>query len=95
MFVSSITAFEIAIKTLKGKMELPMAADVWFKKALDFHGIQEIRIDSAIAIQAVQLPLLHNDPCDRFIIATAIQNSMSIITCDTLISQYKEIKIIW
>ena len=95
VFVSSITAFEIAIKTLKGKMELPMAADVWFKKALDFHGIQEIRIDSIIAIQAVKLPLLHNDPCDRFIIATALQNSMSIITCDTLISQYKEVKIIW
>ncbi|MCL6592075.1 MAG: hypothetical protein K6U80_19265 [Firmicutes bacterium] len=48
-----------------------------------------------IAIQAVMLPLLHNDPCDRFIIATAIENSQTIVTSDLMIAQYKEAKVIW
>ena len=55
----------------------------------------EIPINSDIATSSVDLPLLHNDPCDRLIIATALANSMNIITCDIHIKQYKEIKVIW
>ena len=95
LFVSAISAFEIAIKTQRGKLELPMAANVWFEKVLRKHGIQEIAISSFIAAQSVSLPPLHNDPCDRFIIATALQNSMAVVTCDALIAQYQEIKVIW
>ncbi len=95
LFVSAISAFEIAVKNRRGKLELPMDAAAWFQMALKHHGIQEIGINSSIAISAVTLPPLHNDPCDRFIIATAPQNSMTIITSDNLIAQYKEIKVIW
>jgi len=95
LFISSISAFEIAIKVRRGKIILPMSSNLWFKKALAHHGIYEISINSDIATSSVDLPLLHNDPCDRLIIATALANSMNIITCDIHIKQYKEIKVIW
>ncbi|MFH0924633.1 MAG: type II toxin-antitoxin system VapC family toxin [bacterium] len=95
IFVSSISAFEIAIKSRNGKLKLPMPIYKWFFEALKFHGIHEIPINSDIAINSACLPQLHNDPCDRIIIASAIQSSMVIITCDKLISQYKQIKVIW
>lgn len=95
LFISSISAFEIAVKAQRGKLELPMPPEIWFEKALKHHGIQEIEINSDIAFCAVALAPLHNDPCDRFIIATALQNSMKIITSDFLIVQYKEVKVIW
>jgi PIN domain nuclease of toxin-antitoxin system len=95
LFVSSISVFEIAIKARKGKLDLPLEAGEWFAKVLQFHGIQEVPINSAIAARSVRLPLLHNDPCDRFIIATAIQNSMIIISGDSLIAQYEEVKVVW
>jgi PIN domain nuclease of toxin-antitoxin system len=95
LFVSSITAFEIAIKSRNRKLELPLPALDWFSEALVFHGIHEIPLTSSIAISSVQLPLLHNDPCDRIIIATSILNTMKIVTSDKLITIYDEANVIW
>jgi PIN domain nuclease of toxin-antitoxin system len=95
LFISSISAFEIALKANKGNLGLPIDPAIWYNKALSHHGIQEIPLNSAICMRSVSLPPLHNDPCDRFIIATALQNSLSIITGDPLISQYQEANIIW
>ncbi len=95
LFVSSISAFEIAVKARRGKLELPMEAGAWFERALKHHGLTEVAIDGGIAARSVGLPPLHNDPCDRFIIATALHHDMAILTCDNLISQYEEIRVIW
>jgi PIN domain nuclease of toxin-antitoxin system len=95
LFISSISAFEIALKSRKGNIQLPLPSSEWVLEALKHHGIQELPVDSLISIKSVELPLLHNDPCDRFIIASAIQNSMAIVTCDPLIAQYKDVEVIW
>lgn len=95
LFVSSISAFEIAVKCRSGKLKLPLPAIEWFSQTVEFHGIREIPVTSDIAIISVQLPLHHNDPCDRIIIATASINNMGILTCDRLISQYKHVRVIW
>ncbi len=95
LFLSAISAFEIAVKSRNGKLSLPLSAPEWFSQTIDFHGIKEIPITGDIAIASVQLPLLHNDPCDRIIVATAKINDMPILTCDHLISQYKQVEVIW
>lgn len=95
LFVSAITAFEIALKVRNNKLKLQLPAMDWFSEALDFHGIHELPVTSSIAISSVQLPSLHNDPCDRMIIATAQMNAMKILTPDDLISQYKHTEVIW
>jgi PIN domain nuclease of toxin-antitoxin system len=95
IFVSAISAFEIAIKCRNKKLELPLPPGEWFFEVLDFHGIVEIPITADIAISSVLLPPLHNDPCDRIIIATARLNKMKIITCDPLISGYKQADVVW
>jgi PIN domain nuclease of toxin-antitoxin system len=95
LFVSSITAFEIAIKSLNKKIELPLGPEEWIHEALKFHQIEEIPINSKIAIQSVLLPKIHNDPCDRIIIATALLNRMPVLTKDKIISRYPGIEVIW
>lgn len=95
LFVSAITAFEIAIKHRQGKLSLPLPPLKWYAEALDFHGIHELSVTGAIAVMSVQLPPLHNDPCDRIIIATATTNNLSIVTVDELIAQYPQAKITW
>ena len=95
LFVSSISAFEIAIKSHGGKIHLPLPAGEWFTEALDFHGIREIPITGMIAALSVQLPQLHDDPCDRIIIATAQIHKMKICTCDRLIKKYKQAEVVW
>lgn len=95
LFVSSITAFEIAIKARSGKLELPMEAGAWFEKALRHHGLTEVAVDGAIAAGSVNLPPLHNDPCDRIIIATALRHNMAVVTSDAVIAQYEKVRVIW
>ena len=62
LYVSSISAFEIAVKHRKDRLRLPSSPEVGFKKALALHGIEEITINSEILIKAALLPLIHNDP---------------------------------
>lgn len=95
LFVSAITAFEIAIKCRAKKLELKLPAMDWFSEVLAFHGIAELPVTSSIAVFSVQLPALHADPCDRIIIATAQMHAMKILTGDKLIAQYKEAEVIW
>ena len=89
VYVSSISAFEIAHKYNSGKISLPCKPDIWFKKALHTHDLVEIKIDWKIAVKATSLPAIHKDPCDRFIIATAILRKLTIVTADSLFSKYK------
>ena len=95
LFVSSITAFEIAIKCRNGQLALKFPVLEWFSEALISHGIKEIEVTGSIAISSVLLPPLHNDPCDRIIVATAQMNALKILTCDEHIKQYKQIEVIW
>ena len=94
LFISSISAFEIAVKYRSHKLSLPLPVMQWLTEVTGFHGIKEIDVTSAIAVCAAELPLLHKDPCDRIIIATAQLHDMTIITCDELIAQYK-ISAVW
>lgn len=95
LYVSAISAFEIAVKTNKGKIELPLKPEEWFKEAVKHHGIEEIQISSDIACKSALLPRIHDDPCDRIIIATAMVNNMTIITKDEVFLKYPDIEVVW
>ena len=42
-----------------------------------------------------QLPLIHRDPFDRMITATAIVEGYTLLTCDSEIVKYDEVKTLW
>lgn len=44
--------------------------------------------------QIQQLPMIHNDPFDRLIMATAKEENLTLITYDTKIRKY-DIKVLW
>jgi PIN domain nuclease of toxin-antitoxin system len=94
LYCSSISLFEMALKQKKGKLMLPLPALECFEKAMELHGVKEVPVDSKVCAQAVNLPAIHRDPCDRFIIATAIVHDMHIVTADTTIAQYN-VPVIW
>ncbi len=88
VFVSSISSFEISLKYQNGGIELPCDPERWYEGILENHDITEIPIDSKIAIASTKLPPVHKDPCDRFIIATAKLNNLTIVTADKLFKKY-------
>ena len=97
LFVSAISAFELGTKMTKGKLPLAtkLTPEEWFREALQTHGVTQVPINFQIAAQSTQLPLIHNDSCDRMIIATAQEYKMKILTPDRLISQYPQADCVW
>lgn len=88
VYISAISGFEIGIKYRSGKLQLPMPPEEWFKDTLKHHHIHTIELDIHIAVKATTLPPIHKDPCDRFIIATAIINSIPVVTKDGRFAKY-------
>ncbi len=95
LYFSSISAFEIALKSEKGRLKLPLPAAEWIEEALHFHGIVDLPVDRHIATRSAQLPPIHADPCDRLIIATALRHKLRILTCDPKIGAYPEAQVEW
>jgi PIN domain nuclease of toxin-antitoxin system len=86
VYVSSISAFEIGIKCRSGKLKLPMPAAEWFQAVVDHHGLAVQPLDWDVCIAAAELPPLHKDPCDCFIIASAKAGHFPVVTTDASFS---------
>jgi PIN domain nuclease of toxin-antitoxin system len=88
VYVSAISGFEIAIKASRGKLKLPHTPQEWFEKVIEHHGLTVLPLELNICIAAAELPPIHNDPCDRFIIATAKLNELAVVTTDENFEKY-------
>jgi len=88
LYISAITSFEIGLKYKAGKLLLPLSPTEWFREIIKHHDISIINLDKDICLKATELPDVHRDPCDRFIIATALIKKMPVITADTRFQEY-------
>ena len=87
--VSAISGFEIATKSQKGKLRLPLPVSAWFEKVVEHHGLTVLPLDLEICVKAAELPPIHEDPCDRFIIATAKLKELEVVTTDERFEKYR------
>ena len=94
-YVSAISAWEIAWKHRCGKLRLKLAPEVWWPRALAQHALKELPISAAIALRSATLPSLHRDPADRFLIATAQEHNLVLLTPDPAIQQYPGLRTRW
>ena len=88
VYVSAISGFEINLKAGKGKLELSHSVEEWFKRVTEHHGLTVLPLDLEICIAAAKLPPIHDDPFDRFIIATAKLNDLTVVTADERFEEY-------
>lgn len=88
IYISTISGFEIALKAARGKLTLPLPPSVWFEQIIENHGLSLLPLDLDICLAAAQLPRIHDDPCDRFIIATAKIHQQPVVTTDERFEAY-------
>jgi PIN domain nuclease of toxin-antitoxin system len=86
--IVSITGFEIGLKYQAGKLKLPTTPAKWINLAAEFHQIEVIQLDLEMCLLSSELPPIHKDPCDRFIIAAAILRGMPVVTTDRRFADY-------
>jgi PIN domain nuclease of toxin-antitoxin system len=91
VYVSAISILEIGMLAAKKRIELEMDCLDWVNQALAFPGIQLSPISPRIAIQSTRLPgVVHGDPADRILIATAYEENAVLVTCDAKLLEYGE-----
>ena len=90
LHVSVIVLTELHRLIRKGRITInaPDGLDQWFRKGLTAHQVQCEPITLEIAHAAEVLPWIHNDPADRFILATAQVLGARILSPDNTIPKY-------
>ncbi len=88
IFLSSISASEIAIKYAIGKLNLPEPPEIYVPKNRIRHRITELPLTECAALLLTSLPMHHRDPFDRLLIAQSLAHDFPLITSDPLIHQY-------
>ncbi len=84
VFVSSVSAWEIAVKRAIGKLEAPNNLEV----GLTEQGFTPLPLTFFHAEQAGTLPPIHGDPFDRMLVAQAQAEGLIIVTRDRHLSRY-------
>ncbi len=97
LHVPVIVLTELHRLVRKGKISInaPDGLDAWFRKGLVQHQAQDEPITLEIAQAAEVLPALHNDPADRFILATALVLGARILSPDTTMAKYPGFTVEW
>ena len=88
LFVSSISFWEVAMLSKKGRIELFLSIDAWRSDLIN-SGLQEIPLSGDIAINSALLDDFHGDPADRMIVATALKAGMTLCTADRKILEWQ------
>jgi PIN domain nuclease of toxin-antitoxin system len=87
--VSAVSCWEVAYLAKKKRIELPMRVSEWMCAALRGSGVEVINLSSEIAVKSADLPDIHRDPADRFIIATALVSGFQVASFDERFKQYE------
>lgn len=85
VYVSAVTAWEIAIKKSIGKLKLKGN----YLKGLKQYRFIPLDITTEHSLAVEFLPDHHKDPFDRLLIAQAQHENLTLVTRDTSITKYK------
>jgi PIN domain nuclease of toxin-antitoxin system len=86
--VPAIVFWEIGLLEQRGRIKLPMPPREW-REAVLAAGVSEVPLDGALALRAVELTGLHDEPADRFIVATALAHGAALLTADERLLEWR------
>ena len=85
VYVSAVSAWEIAIKRASGKLSFRGSV----ARAIEKHRFTGLPISVEHTEKAGSLPQFHRDPFDRLLVAQAQLEGLVIVTADPLIFRYQ------
>jgi len=83
IWLSPISIWEAAILAEKGRISLQPDTSTWVSLALKNLETREATLNNEIALLSRQIDLPHQDPADRFIVATAVFYQLTLATVDS------------
>lgn len=94
IYLSVVSAWEIAIKARLGKYKLPESPDRYVPRKLAGQGIHTLPVGLDHSLKVFNLPLYHADPFDHLLMAQSIVEGMTILTSDREFAKYP-VEVLW
>jgi PIN domain nuclease of toxin-antitoxin system len=94
LFLSAVSAWEIAVKHAAGRLPLPEPPERYVPKQRTMRGIVALPLDEDAALYLGRLPAIHRDPFDRMLICQALAGGLTIVTPDQDIARYP-VRVLW
>jgi len=88
IYLSIASAWEIAIKWSKGRLDLPKRPFEFVQETVEAGGISQLMINMRDACAVGDLPFHHKDPFDRLIVAQARNHGLKLMTADSTLERY-------
>lgn len=88
VFLSPVSAWEIAVKYDLGKLELSEPPERLVPAERRRHAIGSLPLDERSTLMLRRLPPLHRDPFDRMLVCQALVHGLTILTPDEQIERY-------
>ncbi len=94
IFLSAVSAWEIAVKHASGRLPLPAEPSTFVPAMRTAHGIAPLDLEEEDSLLVATLPSLHRDPFDRMLVCQALRRGLTLVTPDRAIHSY-EVPTLW
>jgi PIN domain nuclease of toxin-antitoxin system len=96
ILISTISIWEIAMLVQRERLVLAFDLDAWLLALKSIDTLEFAPLSPRVAVQAATLPgEFHKDPADRFIVALAREQGVSLVTADQKIQRYPHVRWVW
>ena len=94
LLLSAASGWETALLWKLNRIELPEEPALFIPQVIQSLSLTPSAISFETAITAATLPLIHRDPFDRLLVATAMQKKIAILSKDRMMMEYG-VEVIW
>ena len=96
ILLSAISPWEFSKLLEKKRIGISCDPEDWINSALDMPKFRLVHLSPVLAYRSTVLPQpFHSDPADQIIVATAREENATILTKDTRILTYKNVRSLW
>jgi PIN domain nuclease of toxin-antitoxin system len=85
--ISAVVYWEVVLKVMKGTLIVGQLR-AWWLDTLDMLAATALPLTPDYVAKVHELPLIHNDPFDRILIAQASVEGFAVVTTDREIKKY-------
>jgi PIN domain nuclease of toxin-antitoxin system len=82
LFLSPVSVWELLVLIERGRIEIDDEAESWVREALARGAFREASLNHEVALWSRKIELPHEDPADRFLVATALVYELTLVTAD-------------
>ena len=94
LWLSPMSVWETLVLARKKRIVLEVTPEQWVRRALHDLPVREAPMTHEVAIRSELLRLAHQDPADRFIVATAHVYELTLVTSDKRLLKNRQVPVL-